>query len=322
MKVHFGLALDFWSATRPLPSVLEDYGALLDLADGYGFDSVWAGENRPSVPQPGHLPSPLLALAAMAGRTRLRLGTGVLLAPLWHPLQLAYDCAVLDQISGGRLILGVGVGAPYWMKRYGFAPEQMASRMDETLRTLKKAWNGEIQPPPVQAGGPPIWVGGKIRRSAERAAELGDGWYAATQYHLGVIRRQAAIYRERWSALGRDASAAVVAINRTTFVADTDAEARREGKRYVGHVLDSYRAARALTDDQGNPYPPQADLFETLGEEHYFCGSPEICAASIARYVEAGVNRFHLRVSMGDMPMELAQRTVRLVGEKVLPKFR
>ena len=322
MQIHFGLALDFWSATRPLPAVLEEYVTLLDLAEGYGFDSVWAGENRPSAPQPGHLPSPLLALAALASRTRLRLGTGVLLAPLWHPLQLAYDCAVLDQISGGRLILGVGVGAPYLMKRYGLAPEQTAPRMDELLRTLKKAWKGEINPAPVQAGGPPIWVGGKIRRSAERAAELGDGWYAATQYHLDLIMRQAALYRERWSALGRDASTAVVAVNRTTFVAETDHEARREGKHYVGHVLDSYRAARALTDGPGNPYPAQADLFETLGEEHYFCGSPETCAASIAKYVEAGVTRFHLRVSMGDMPLELATRTVRLIGERVLPKLR
>ncbi len=289
MRIQFGLALDFWSATRPLPTLLEEYVGLLDLAEGYGFDSVWAGENRPSAAQPGHLPSPLLVLASLARSTRLRLGTGVVLAPIWHPLQLAYDCAVLDHISGGRLILGVGVGAPYLMKRYGLPPEQTAARMDETLRTLKQAWKGEINPAPVQAGGPPIWVGGKIRRSAERAAELGDGWYAATQYHLGVIQRQAAIYRERWSALGRDATAAVVAVNRTTFVSDTDEEARREGKAYVGQVLNSYRAIRGLTDDQDNPYPPEADLFETLGEEHYFCGSPETCAANMSKYVEAGV---------------------------------
>jgi alkanesulfonate monooxygenase SsuD/methylene tetrahydromethanopterin reductase-like flavin-dependent oxidoreductase (luciferase family) len=321
MPIQFGLALDFLSARRPLPVLLEEYAALLELAEKYGFDSVWAGENRPSAAQPGHLPSPLLALAAIAARTRLRLGTGVLLAPLWNPLHLAYDCAVLDQICGGRLILGVGAGAPYWMKRYGLPPEQMAARMDETLRALRRAWAGEISPAPVQAGGPPIWVGGKIRRSAERAAELGDGWYAATQYHLDVIGRQAALYRERWAALGRDPAAAVVAVNRTTFVAETDDAARREGRRYVAHVLDSYRAVRALTDGQGADYSG-ADLFETLGKEHYFCGSAETCAAQIAEYAAAGVTRFHLRVSMGDMPIELARRTVRLLGQRVLPNFR
>ena len=102
MSVKFGLALDFWNTSKPLDSLLEDYVGLLTLAEQYGFDSVWAGENRPRSAESGHVPSPLLVLSALARSTRLRLGTGVTLLPVWHPLRLAYDAAMLDQISAGR----------------------------------------------------------------------------------------------------------------------------------------------------------------------------------------------------------------------------
>jgi len=336
MSVRFGLALDFWSTTKPLDKLLDDYTTLLALGEKYGFESVWAGENRPQVPEPGHVPSPLLVLAGLAHSTRLRLGTGVMLLSIWHPLQLAYDTAMLDQISAGRLILGVGVGSPALMKRYGVPPDEAASRMDEALILLKKLWAGEeefegkhfhvkgrVYPGPVQPGGPPIWVGGKIRRSVERAAAYGDGWYSATQYHFELIKKQARQYRELLAARNQDPSKATVAINRTTFVADTDEQARREGKPYVSSVLNFYGQFGAIQDAQGNPLDPQTDLFETVGDEIYLAGSPETCLESIRKYRdEAGVNYFNLRVSPSNMPLELAARTITLLGERVLPHFR
>ncbi|MBI3950231.1 MAG: LLM class flavin-dependent oxidoreductase, partial [Acidobacteria bacterium] len=273
MSVRFGLALDFWSTTKPLDKLLNDHTALLVLAEKYGFESVWAGENRPHAPEPGHVPSPLLVLASLARSARLRLGTGVLLLPLWHPLHLAYDAAILDQLAGGRFVLGVGVGSPALMKRYGIPPEEAASRMDEALILLKKLWAGEeefqgkhfhvkgrVYPGPVQPAGPPIWVGGKINRSVERAAQYGDGWYGATQYHFELIKKQAHRYRELLAGMNQDPSKAMVAINRTTFVAETDGQARREGKPYVSSVLKFYAQFGSLQDSQGNPFDPQDDL--------------------------------------------------------------
>ncbi|MDA2932833.1 LLM class flavin-dependent oxidoreductase [Acidobacteria bacterium AH-259-D05] len=336
LTVKFGLALDFWSTSKPLDTLLDDYVSLLKLAEQYGFDSVWAGEHRPRSAEPGHVPSPLLVLSALARSTQLRLGTGITLLTIWHPLRLAYDAAILDQISGGRFTLGVGVGNPEVMKRYGVAPDEAASRMDEALILLKKLWAGEeefqgrhfkvkgkVYPQPIQPGGPPIWVGGKIRHSVQRAAELGDGWYGATQYHFEVIRRQARRYRELLSAKGQDPSSATVVINRTTFVAETDERARTEGKPYVGQVLNFYGQMGLIQDGQGNPLDPQTDLFEATGDEMYFAGSPETCLESIRKYhEEAGVTQFNLRISMGNMPLELVQRTVTLLGEHVLPNFK
>src|SRR5262249_54187818 len=100
----------------------------------------------------------------------------------------------------GRLTLGVGVGTSVVMSRYGIRPDEAGSRMDEALGVLKTLWaggdrfdgrhwqiEGAVYPGPVQDGGPPVWVGGKLRRSTRRAAVFGSGWYAATPYHLGII---------------------------------------------------------------------------------------------------------------------------------------
>ena len=336
MSVQFGLALDFWSTSKSLGSLLDDYIELVALAERYGFNSVWAGEYRPRFAEPGHVPSPFLVLSALARHTRLRLGTGVTLLPIWHPLKLAYDGLVLDQISEGRFILGVGVGSPGVMRRYGVPPDEAGSRMDEALLLLKKLWAGEegfkgqhfqvkgnVYPGPIQSGGPPIWVGGKIRRSVQRAAELGDGWYGASQYHLEVVKKQAARYRKLLLAQGKNVSDGTVAVNRTAFLAETDKKARSEGKPYVSQVLNFYGKMGSIEDHQGNPLDPQDDLFEAVGEEIVLVGTPQKCLESLQRYHdEAGVDQFNLRISPGNMPFELVQRTITLLGEEVLPHFQ
>lgn len=334
MSAGFGLALDFWSNEKPLSQHLDSYGELLKIAEGYGFNSVWAGENRPRELQPGHTPSPLLVLASLANRTSLRLGTGVTLLTLWHPLRLAYDAALLDHLSDGRFTLGLGLGSPPVMKRYGVDPAEAGSRMDDMLRMMTALWSGadgysgkhfdttgRVIPGPVQAGGPPLWLGGTINKSIERAVEFGDGWYGATQYHLEVIRKQAARYRAALEKAGTDPSTGTVAINRTTFLAPTVEQARSEGKPYVSEVLKFYAAFGAVTDAQGNSLDVNSDLFEAVGEEVVFVGTPDTCIDSISRYVDAGVTQFNLRVSMSDMPRELVERTIHLLGRDVLPKF-
>ncbi|HZS08455.1 MAG TPA: LLM class flavin-dependent oxidoreductase [Blastocatellia bacterium] len=335
MRIKFGLALDFWSAKQPFEKRLDEYVGLLGLAARYGFDSVWAGENRPSGNEPGHTPSPFLVLAALARSTRLRLGTGVALVTIQQPLQLAYDAVMLDHLAAGRFVLGAGLGSPPLMKRYGVNPDESAARMDELLASLKALWagadkfegryfkvRGKVLPAPYTPGGPPILVAGKVQRSVERAVEYGAGWYGATQYHFALVKKQAERYREKLAASGKDPESGIVAVNRTTFVAETDDEARGEGRPYVSHVLNSYASYSALTDASGNPLSPGPDIFEATGDDHYFCGAPESVLTSIRKYVEAGVNQFNLRVSMGDMPIEVAARTVTLLGEQVLTHFK
>ncbi len=339
--VRFGLALDFGTERASLDRVLDEYAPVLELAERYGFHSVWAGENYPRRPGSFHLPSPLLVLAALAPRTRLGLGTGATLAPLWNPLKLAYDGALLDQLSGGRFIMGVGLGNPLDWARFGVDRRTISRRMDETLQALKALWSGSdgfegeivsirggIAPLPVQPGGPPLWVGGLNERAARRAALFGDGWYAATSYPLPAIAEQVDRYRAELAKADKQADRPIVAVNRLTFLAQSDAEARRQGGEYVEATLQKYAAmfdpAQVRGADAGVTHlrGQSGSLLDAVGRDVCLVGGPDTVRTTVQRYVDAGVTDFELRVAPSDMPIPLVVQTVTLFGEQVIPSFR
>jgi len=335
VAIRFGLALDFGTRRASLDRVLAEYVPLINLAERYGFESVWAGESYPTAPGGFHLPSPLLVLAALAPLTSVRLGTGVTLVPMWHPLRLAYDSAVLDQLTGGRFVLGVGLGNAGDWARFGVDRAMIGDRMDETLEMLRALWAGQqgyhgrllstdrgIGPLPFQPGGPPLWVGGAARRSARRAAQYGDAWYSSTNYSFTTIAQQVQRYLEALAVAGKDPAAATVSINRLTFVAPTDEQARNEGGQYVERVLQRYAstgALRAPEDEARNaPYP----LLAAAAEDLCLVGSPDRVSARLADYAATGVTHVQMRVAPGDMPATLIAQTITLAGEQVLPRFK
>ena len=327
---EFGLAIDFGTERASLDKVLDEIAPLLSLAEEQGFHSVVAGQTFPTRPGFVHLPSPLMILAALAPRTKLRLGTGVTLQPGWHLLNLAYDGAILDQLSGGRFFLGIAVANQRDWARFGFERSTVGQRFDELLQALKALWSGAkgfdgqfvrtdqpILPLPLQPGGPPILVGGMSPRAAHRAAAYGDGWYAATQYRLGAVVEQIGRYKAALAERGKPAERPVVAINRLCCLADSDQQALDEGRQYVTRVLRAYASSGALKEDPDDPR-----LLDKVLGEVALAGSPETVARLMQPYVDAGVTRFELRVAPGDMPPELVARTIRLAGERLIPRFQ
>jgi alkanesulfonate monooxygenase SsuD/methylene tetrahydromethanopterin reductase-like flavin-dependent oxidoreductase (luciferase family) len=332
MRMKFGLALDFAHPTRPLHEQLDRYVELLRIAERYGFDSVTAGEGYPVAPGYGHTPSPLLVLAALAPRTTLRLGTSVTLLPAWNPLRLAYDAAVLDQISNGRLILGMAVGGPGVHRRFGHMEERLGPWVDDALAMLRALWSGAdgyqgavlsvqgaVGVRPVQPGGPTVWVGGALRRSAERAAEWGDGWCASTNYSFRTIARQSGRYIEALQTRGKDTSNAVVSINRLAVVHDDEARAREIAAAYAGKVLQRYARGGAFGNDPSIAERGPQALFAEYDADWCLVGTPTQVVDRIRRYMAAGVTQVQLRVSPDEMPLENAARTVELVGRHVQP---
>jgi alkanesulfonate monooxygenase SsuD/methylene tetrahydromethanopterin reductase-like flavin-dependent oxidoreductase (luciferase family) len=294
------------------------------VAERCGFDSVWVGETYSF-----GMPAPLQWLAALAPQTSLRIGTGVLLLPAWEPLRLAAETAVLDALSGGRLELGVGVARRPVQVRFGVEPTTVATFADEVLEMLRVLWGGGqgfagsivrveggIEPLPVQPGGPPIWVGGAIRRSVLRAATFGDGWYASTTYSTHQIAQQAERYRTELAARG-NGSQVQIAANRLTVVAETDEEADELGARYLGPVLRRYATNGSLGEAwRSDPATPE-ETFRRLRDEYCLVGSADTVAARMAEYQALGVTHVHARAFPDEAPPEVAAQTVAGLAEAV-----
>src|SRR5216683_5063227 len=148
----------------------------------------------------------------------------------------------------------------------------------------------------------PIWVGGAIRRSAVRAARLGDGWYGGVNFRLSQLPRQTQAYR---AALG--AGVGTVAINRVTLLARTPAEVDDLAQRHLGSTLESY--ARP------------GESLQQVSDDVALVGTPSKISAQLERYRTAGVTHVFARLSLDDTPPEVARGTIELLGREVIPRF-
>lgn len=194
--MKFGISLQNYGPTNLPDTMLR----VAQTAEQAGFDSAWVS-GHVMVPQQhgpvfGRNLEALIALAYVAGVTkRLRLGTSVLLLPQRDPILTAKQVASIDQLSNGRMVLGIGVG---WMEeqyRYFRSDFKQRGRItNEWIRALRTLWrddpasfhgqwlnfdNAYFQPKPVQPGGPPIAIGGRSDAALRRAATLGDEWHAS-----------------------------------------------------------------------------------------------------------------------------------------------
>src|SRR6266545_3607045 len=153
------------------------------LAEQAGYDSLWVGDSLLARPRG----EPLALLAAIAAvTTRVRLGTAVLLPLLRHPLNLAHTVASVDRIADGRLVLGVGPGAPVpgteaELAALGVAGDRRVDAMLHSLDRCLRLWRhddgeAELLPTPYRAGGPPLWLGAHGPRMLRLVGQRFDGW--------------------------------------------------------------------------------------------------------------------------------------------------
>ncbi|GAA1816908.1 LLM class flavin-dependent oxidoreductase [Actinomadura chokoriensis] len=314
--VRLGVAVDLGSAAATRPQ-LDRAAELLETARANGLTSAWAGESYHVRPEVFHLPAVLTVLGHLAGRTDLPLGTAVLLARAYEPRRLAYEAALVDQLCGGRLTLGLALGNADLAGRVGggTAGRKPAEWFADLVAFLRETWSAApgaagagaapVAPPPARPGGPPMLLGGRTRAAAVRAAVLGDGYYAATNYGDGLLAARAADY---WDA--RAGEPGDVAVTRLCLVDEDAGRAREAAARYFAPVRDYYTARRAWMGADG----PEAPRFPLVG-------SPAGVAAALRRYASFGVTSVQLRVAPYGTPPEAARRTLRLVGDAVLPEL-
>ena len=213
---QFTLQIPPWD-DRSHAALYADVLELAALADESGFDSFWLAEHHGA--DDGYNPSLLPFLAAVAARTsRIELGTAVMLAPFHDPLRIAEDAAVVDNVSGGRLNLGLGLGwAPEEYRMFAVDQKGRGQRLAEFAQVLKAAWGSPrfsfdgrfytyddiaITPKPAREGGPPLWLGGTVDAAVERAARFGDGHFPPSTVGLPLTGERAELVLRMRRAAG------------------------------------------------------------------------------------------------------------------------
>jgi probable F420-dependent oxidoreductase len=283
---------------------------LAERAEELGYDSVWVGDSL--LARPRH--EPITLLAAVAALTeRVRLGTAVLLPALRNPVLLAHQVATLDQVSAGRIILGVGIASDVANIRAEFRSagvpfEKRVGTMMEGLRLCKALWSGKpvdwdgrwhvekgvLGPTPHQPGGPPIWGGGLAPAALERAAKYFDGWFpnGPDAKAWGAQWRQVQGLAEE---AGRKADAIMPALYLTLAIDENEARAEER----MNNFLSSY-------------YGQRPDVMKK--RQACFAGSASGAAEWLDGYVQEGARHLVLRCA-GDHERHL--QTIAKLREKL-----
>ena len=282
-RLHIGVTA--WD--MGLPGTADQFARQAERAESLGLDSFWLPEFHfdESVP----LPQPLLPLAAVAARTgRLRIGTGSYLLPIRHPVQLAEEVAVLDRLSAGRVILGVGRGYRAGLfDAFDVAAKEKRDRFERSLDAMVAAWAGEpvgredenravrLVPRPVQDPHPPIWIAAFGPRALDQAGRLGLPYFASPIESMEALARNFARFREAWVAAGSEPPTEAP-IMRTTFVSRDRGRLRAARERLAEQAAALARSPVAAIRRGAGVAP----------EDWALVGEPEAVRDEIERYRE------------------------------------
>ena len=253
--MHLGLTP--WHSDRTAKSLIEQ----AVFAEQLGYESFWLPENHF---QENAIPDPLMLLASVAGATNtIKLATASYLLPLRHPLHAAAQVSTLDQLSSGRLILGVGRGVGANMLRtFDVEPNEKRERFESHLKIMIDAWSGVnlaengnsdnaviLHPLPVQQPHPPIWVAAFGPKALAQAGRLGLPYLASPIETIGDLEKNFNLH----SQACKDAEQEIPKIRpimRTVFISNNDATINTLRKQLgENHNVSQRRDQRALVDD-------------------------------------------------------------------------
>ena len=295
--MRFGVAVPTWGPFGDL-SVVADF---LSLVEDSGFHSAWFADHvaiptyASDIFDPPMLEPMAVATWALAKHERLHVGTDVLVVPYRHPIHIAATAGSAQRLSGGRLMLGVGIG--YLVGEFaalGLEPDERGARTDETLEALRILWSGigphryagrflgfeDVLPVAVPEQHVPILVGGNKATAWARAARLGDGWHP-----LYPTPSEYRSCRQRIESLrtGYGMRSGFIFSLSTALCEVTNAPVRAaDPSTPMGRLRPEYNyAPRRPRDDDGRPL---------------LCGTPEQVREDIEAYRDAGVDQIVLRV--------------------------
>jgi alkanesulfonate monooxygenase SsuD/methylene tetrahydromethanopterin reductase-like flavin-dependent oxidoreductase (luciferase family) len=307
----------------------DRYAALFRLAaaaETLGYDAFFVAEHH--FHEYGVVPNPAVMLTALAQRTtRLRLGSAIATLTYHNPLMVAESYAMLDVLSGGRLVLGTGSGyLKHEFAGFALAPEQKRERFDETLMLVRRLLEGErvthkgkfhtlegvaLNVRPVQRPAPPIYVAALAREAGYHIGRQGNRLMAIPYATAGAFAELGdlhAAYRQGRAETGQppDPDDAIYTFH--AFVADSDAEARRHAAQPFDLYVETRLYARRQTYD------------DVLASGLALFGSPATVADKVVALARMGIPHIALMMDFGAMPEDQALRSMRLFAEEVVPR--
>jgi len=344
MRFNLVINLERMAPDVDMRDVLDHTTEMVEMADAAGFDIVWAAEHHAI--EMTIAPGPFQLLAHFAAKTsRIRLGTGVVVAPYWHPIKLAGEAALLDLLSGGRLEFGIGKGA--YQREFdrlagGMHQNLGVPMMLEMLPAVKALWCGDYAhdgeywkfpaatacPKPLQKPHPPIWVAARDPGTFDAAVREG---YGVMTWALTRPFAEVESYMQRFE----DALAKAPGVPRPRFMTmrhtgvftkpDHSAifiEAiQRQGRMFEN----LFRNLAPVMD--GFPQEPDPSLLTNQAEYaadtllgNLILGTPDQVIAKLKRYEALGVDYFCYNASYG-LPMPEQKASLALFIDEVLPAF-
>jgi alkanesulfonate monooxygenase SsuD/methylene tetrahydromethanopterin reductase-like flavin-dependent oxidoreductase (luciferase family) len=323
------------------PPLGENIGRVLgegvveaQVAEQSGFDSCLFSEHHQ---QPdGYIPNTLVLAAMFGMRTeRLKVGSCITILPLQHPVHVAEDSAIIDQMTGGRMILSVGVGYQEGdFVPFGVSIKERAKRTEEGIEIIRKCWLGErfsyngkhykldqilVTPKPIQKNGPPIWMAAWTDVGIKRVARFADGWITDPLQSVGVIKRFTDLYRSETRKLGRPP---FIALMRDVWVADSTAAARGESGPLMYTHRFYFRNGAYVEDEHLQGVRSEEEwTFERAAKDRFIIGSPDDCREQL-RMWQQEIRPDYLILRMrhpGGPEHKRIVGAIRLFGEKVLP---
>jgi len=300
-----------------------------------GFDSVWGGEHH--ITDGFHYFPLMPMLQRLAAEAEgMYLGTNIVLLPLHNPVEMAEIGAFLDVISGGKFMLGVGLGyREEEFAVFGVPIKQRVSRMVEGIEIIRRLWSEDgvthrgrhwqldnitIRPRPIQTPRPPILVAAQVDAALERAAQISDGWCIVPVTTLDQVAREAEIFRKARAAAGLPPSEHFVRLYEVVCAPDEETALRRAAP----FLLEKYAAYASwgLPGLRFNKEARPEEQLKGLAANRFGVGTPEQVTKALIDQYRIGVTHLTMRVSWPGMKQDDILAGIELLGTKVLPEVR
>ncbi len=351
--MHIGLMMECdYQENRSQEEAFEDVFTTAYNAEQWGFDGVWLAERHFAPPNgvrpvPSVVASPLIIATAIAARTsRLRIGTAVLVLPLGHPVRMAEEVATIDNISQGRLDLGIGrSGLPWSYSGYDIPYSESRDRFNEFFDVMKLAWTQEqfsyeghyytfrdvhLVPKPYQKPYPPLRYAATSRETYAAMGKLGMPIFVGIgRSSVSDLGQAISEYRDAWVEEGHPGKGDVM-LRIGTYVAEDMGHAMSDPKESTLFFYDRMQGAptqqaQTWVDEQG-PGSSQATVnteYEAVLRDRLAYGTPDSVTQRLQEIIdELGLSGVIMIPNVGGkIPRDRLSASIKLFGEEVAPRL-